>query len=204
MEPSPATLHCPLPARARQEDGACAASCVPAHGCQQLAHLPTDGEVNQMGRVGKAGSPLLCPSSPPRVALPIPHSPCASILPSLPASFPASSSPSLHPGMQGGPDWAQRGWMHPEHFLPLACGVRDPAGAAGGAGEGSCPLARALPCSTVPHQPGGAGDAAGLDTAAGTAAENPGSGAAGRPSAALLQGLLSHDVSGHEPSGLLL
>lgn len=94
--------------------------------------------------------------------------------------------------------------MHPEPFLPLACGVRDPAGAAGRAGEGSCPLARALPCSAVPCQPGGAGDAAGLDTAARAAAGNPGSGAAGRPAAALLQGLLSHDVSGHELSGLLL
>lgn len=60
-------------------------------------------------------------------------------------SIPTSSPPSLHPGMQGNPAWAQRGWMHPEPFPLSACGVGDPAGAAGGAGEGGCPLARALP-----------------------------------------------------------
>lgn len=102
---------------------------------------------------------------------------------------------------------------HPQHpepfffFLPFwssACGIGDPAGAAGGAGAGSCPLARALPCSPVPRRPGGAGHAAGVGRAAGAAAEDPCPRAAGRPAAALLQGLPGHDVSGDEPTGLSL
>jgi len=140
--------------------------------------------------------PPLC--IPPRASILLSLHPC--ILPSIPASFP----PSLHPAVRGSSARLREGWMHPRPFLPSACGVGDPAGAAGGAGGGGCPLARALPRRPVPRQPGGAGDAAGLGRAAGAAAGDPGPRAAGRPAAALLQGLLSHDVSGDELSGLRL
>lgn len=89
---SSAPLHSPLPAQARQGERACISSRVPLPSCQHLAHLPASGEVTHRSRVGKPGSPLLCPSSLPRVALPTSCSPCASILPSILPSVPASQS----------------------------------------------------------------------------------------------------------------